>query len=90
MSIQHFVIMQDDFDFTDHDCRTKKEGIKRVLKNIKSKMDFRPTVIAKWYGHIVLDFKYIWVFGKKESKIILSECDSAVYYTDQNHKKIKL
>jgi len=92
MGSVYTVILQDDFDW-EYVGTNKSEKIIEIATIIgdMSECDWKPELLGQWYGHIVFDCEKLPIFIEDYSKVILSLCDSAIYWDDASpFRKTKL
>ncbi len=90
MGLVYTTILQDDFNW-DYVNKTKKDAIAKIIREFKKQGGGEPEIIAEWYGHIVLDTDKTPVDLDRYKKIILDNCDTAIYWVDSTpYKKEEL
>ena len=84
MGICYEIKMQDDFNW-EYVGTTKRKQLNKFKKAFQKVRGYTPELIAEWYNHAIFDI------GKSDPEIdiygnvILSHCDTAVYWAESSH-----
>ncbi len=84
MGLCYQIKMQDDFDWR-YSGTTKKKQLNKFIKEFVKVRGFKPELIAEWYGHAIFDLDKTNPVFKEYKDVILSNCDSAVFWAESYH-----
>jgi hypothetical protein len=83
MGIVYQIKLQDDFNW-EYVGTTKRKRMNKFIKEFGNVSGIEPELIAQWYGHAIFDLSKRCPGIDEYKEIILSNCDTAFYWSDYN------